>query len=1018
MALNHDNQGFLVGERLDAEDITGRLDAIRDEVRSLRHDLSRGSASVPPATPRTAANEAAGERRESPSPQSRQASPSGAEASRGEVLIRIDRPAEAATPPDRQAPGRYVYRTAGGTGAGGESSAASTGDVATPLRESDVSGRFAARAPTASPARDTTGAEGEAGGGRGPDGRFIAGGGRNSSAGDDEPGLLSRSIDGLSDRLTGAVQEMGAGTEEADPAVKAFNEVAEPLQRGFSKIVGDGGDRKQERWYRRFWSMMRGSRREDRAEDKRQRRILKNIERKPSGGDSGSMLWRGLMLLLAPITGMLSLLGGLPMALAGAVITGLKALLTAMGLGRVARRMTIPGSGRTTPRRGGGGQAGRAAARGGGVGTPAYRPSGQGGGATSRTGAPTTQGGSRFGRLLRGGARRIPGIGALLGLGFMASDIAASEGSDASRAEKDVTTGRAIGGALGGIGGMSGGAAAGAAIGSVVPGIGTAIGGIIGAAAGGFFGGSAGEVVGEKVGGWVTDLRKSNLVQGLAQRWEYATTFMSSLWRQTSEGVSARWDAATATFGSLWESATQGLSDRWEALSNTIAERWTAVTDEMKGLWDSAVNLAAEGWGALTDMAEGANAWIAEKTGVDVAETARETGQWVSERAVETSEWVSERANGAAEWAGERADAAAAWTADRAEEAADRFERAAGWLGNKLSSGASWLGEKTGISSAVGMVRNAHNEAAAVPALTQAMAEAGITDPNEQAAFMGQMHHESGGFRTMEESFNYRSPDRIMEVSATARNQGREAVEAAMAQGPEAVAELMYGGRMGNTEAGDGYRYRGRGFTQLTGRDNYSAASEALGVDLVNNPDLAADPEVAARIATWYWQSRDGLSEAARQGDTREVTRLINGGTNGLADREAATAEYLAAARAGEFAVSSSPDGPPSVAGVVVTGAGDTASASTASVARADGLTGMGPSPSRPPVGVSTQPAVTIPAPRAPALAEAPSVSTPMSSPQGQGGDRQPSRGPEDVSRDVPDRRIAHIVTGAYSGMG
>ncbi|WP_200179038.1 glycoside hydrolase family 19 protein [Ectothiorhodospira mobilis] len=962
MALNHDNQGFLVGERLDAEDITGRLDAIRDEVRSLRHDLSRGSASMPPATPRPSANETAGERRESPSPQSRLASPSGAEASRDEVLIRIDRPAEAATPPDRQAPGRYVYRATGNAGTGGENSTASTKGVATPLRERDASGQFAARPPTASPGRDTSSAGDKAGGGRGPDGRFTAGGGRDPSAGDDEPGLLSRSIDGLSDRLSGAVQEMGAGTEEADPAVKAFNEVAEPLQRGFSKILGDGDSRKQERWYRRFWMMMRGSRREDRAADKQQRRILKNIERKPSGGDNGSMLWRGLMLLLAPITGMLSLLGGLPMALAGAVITGLKALLTAMGLGRVARRMTVPGSGRSTPRRGGGGSAGRAAARGGASGTPAARPSGQGG-TTSRPGASTTQGGSRFGRLLKGGARRIPGIGALLGLGFMASDIAASEGSDASRAEKDVTTGRAIGGGLGGIGGMAGGAAAGAAIGSVVPGIGTAIGGIIGAAAGGFFGGSAGEVVGEKVGGWVTDLRKSNLVQGLSQRWEYATTFMSSLWEQTSEGVSARWESATATFSSLWDSATQGLSDRWESLSNTIAERWTAVTDEMKGLWDSAVSLAAEGWGALTDMAEGANAWIAEKTGVDVAETARETGQWVSDRAIETSAWVSERAGSAADWAGERADAAAAWTADRAEVAADRFERAAGWLGNKLSSGASWLGEKTGISSAVGMVRNAHNEAAAVPALTQAMAEAGITDPNEQAAFMGQMHHESGGFRTMEESFNYRSADRIMEVSATARNQGREAIEAAMAQGPEAVAELMYGGRMGNTEAGDGYRYRGRGFTQLTGRDNYSAASEALGVDLVNNPDLAA-------------------------------------------------------ARAGEFAVSSSPDGPPSVAGVVVTGAGDTASASTASVARADGLTGVWPSPSRPPVGVSTQPAVTIPAPRAPALAEAPSVSTPMSSPQGQGGDRQPSRGPEDVSRDVPDRRIAHIVTGAYSGMG
>jgi len=1047
MALKHDNAGFLVGERLEADDITGRLDAIRDEIRELRRDLSETRPGAGPKAPSAGAAEGTSGTAPTARPESATSRPD-AEARRDEVVIRIDRPAIAATPPERREPGRYVYRStetetttlAGQAGAdtpqspvpvdtpaqGADAPRAAPAVAAiTPQRERDASGRFAARGATASPGRDLSGSRPGAGGGRGPDGRFVAGGG-DPSAGDDEAGLLSRSIDGLSDRLSGAVQEMGAGTEDADPAVKAFNEVAQPLQRGFSKILGDGDSRKQERWYRRFWMMMRGSRREDRAADKQQRRILKNIERKPTGGDNGSMLWRGLMLLLAPITGMLSLLGGLPVALAGAVITGLKALLTAMGMGRVARRMTVPGSGRTTSRRGGGGQAARAAARAGAAGTAASRPPGQGGGGPPRSAPTTPRGGGsggRFGRLLKGGARRIPGIGALLGLGFMAQDVAASEGSDATRAEKDVMTGRAVGGGLGGIGGMAGGAAAGAAIGSVVPGIGTAIGGIIGAAAGGFFGGNAGEVVGEKVGGWVTDLRKSNLVQGLSQRWEYATTFMSSLWEQTSEGVSARWESATATFSSLWDSATQGLSDRWESLSSTIAERWTAVTDEMKGLWDSAVGLAAEGWGALTDMAAGANAWIAEKTGVDVAETARETGQWVSDRAVETSEWVSERAGSAADWAGERADAAATWTSDRAEAAADRFERAAGWLGNKLSSGASWVGEKTGVSSAVGMVRNAHNEASAVPALTQAMAEAGITDPNEQAAFMGQMHHESGGFRTMEESFNYRSADRIMEVSATARNQGREAVEAAMSQGPEAVAELMYGGRMGNTRPGDGHRYRGRGFTQLTGRDNYTAASEALGVDLVNNPDLAADPEVASRIATWYWQSRDGLSEAAKQGDTREVTRLINGGANGLADRQAATDEYLAAARAGEFAVAPSPSAPPSVADVVSlpvdepVSAPAPATATASATVKTDHLAALGLTPAHPPVGATPQPPATIAAPRAPAVAEAPTVSAPMTSPKGQGDARQPARGAQDVSRDVPDRRIAHIVTGAYSGM-
>ena len=180
----------------------------------------------------------------------------------------------------------------------------------------------------------------------------------------------------------------------------------------------------------------------------------------------------------------------------------------------------------------------------------------------------------------------------------------------------------------------------------------------------------------------------------------------------------------------------------------------------------------------------------------------------------------------------------------------------------------------------------------------QEMAAQGITDPREQAMFLAQMDHETGGFRQMEESFNYRSADQVMAVSRTARNAGAEAVEAALARGPQAVAELMYGGRNGNTGAGDGYKYRGRGFTQLTGRANYAQAGQALGLDLLNNPDLAKDPEIAAKIATWYWKSR-GASGAARAGDVTAVTRMINGGTNGLADRNAQYSTYLGQIRSG-----------------------------------------------------------------------------------------------------------------------
>ncbi|MGP8289043.1 glycoside hydrolase family 19 protein [Vreelandella zhanjiangensis] len=1099
MELKHDSNGFLLGDRLSAEDITGRLDDIRDELRALRSDLSESRAGSGVKPPPSGALEGASSIAPTVSPQ-RSESGIKSEAHSSEVVIKIDRPAAPATPPDRREPGRYVYKSVEteksaetqtstleersrdsvqvlpvqipqsaepeATLQAPKADVAARTDTATPQRERDTNGRFTAPGKTVSPERALRSdlSESRAGSGRDANGRFVPAENAAASAdSDDESSLLSRSIDGIGSKLSEAVQAVGSGTEEADPAVKAFNEVAQPLSRGFGKIMGDGSDRKQERWYRRFWMMMRGTRREGREEGKQQRRILKNIERKPVGGGGGPMLWRGIMLLLAPITGMLSLLGGLPIALAGAVIAGLKGLLTALGMGGIARRMTIPGSGRSAPQRGGGGQAGRTAAR---AGSAAARSAGQGG--AQQRGGPSPSRGGRIAGALKAGGRRIPGIGALLGLGFMASDVVASERSDASREEKDATTGRAIGGGLGGIGGMAGGAAAGAALGSVVPVIGTAIGGIVGGLAGAYFGGNAGEAIGETVGGWVTDLRKSNLVSSLSQRWEYATTFMSSVWSQTSEGMAERWEYASTFASSLWSQASEGVAERWsatteavrglwdsstarfnsvwESLSGSLAERWASVTDDMKGVWGSAVSIAAEGWSTLTDAMGGVNDWIAEKTGIDIGQSTRDAGEWISGRATESAEWVAGHASESAEWVSGRAAQSAGWVADRAEVAADRIENATSWIGGRISEGTSWVGEKTGVTSAINTVRNAHNEASAMPALTQAMADAGITNPNEQAAFMGQMHHESGGFRTMEESFNYSSADRIMAVSRTARNQGPEAVEAAMAQGPEAIAELMYGGRMGNTEPGDGHRYRGRGFTQLTGRDNYTAASEALGIDLVNNPDMAADPEVAAKVATWYWQNRGGLSEAAQRGDTREVTRLINGGHNGLEDREAQTNRFLASAQAGEFSVTprseeravesiasvqentASPSIPTSSEPINASlttpdGSGSDAALSQGSpgsiaTVRTDHLSAMGLATRSPALGVSTPAPISIPSLRVPPVNEAPTVSVPLASSGERPNGQQSSRAPQDVSRDLGDRRIAHIVTGSYSGMG
>lgn len=169
---------------------------------------------------------------------------------------------------------------------------------------------------------------------------------------------------------------------------------------------------------------------------------------------------------------------------------------------------------------------------------------------------------------------------------------------------------------------------------------------------------------------------------------------------------------------------------------------------------------------------------------------------------------------------------------------------------------------------------------------------AGIKSPRELANFMAQLTAESGGLKQLEESFRYTKNIGQIPVKS-ARSEGPEALEAAREEAlrgnPERLADLMYGGRMGNSEPGDGYKYRGRGFVQLTGKYNYREAGEALGLDLVNRPDLAADPENASKIAVWYWVKK--VHSVAPE-DVTKATYLVNGGENGLKVRKARFAEW------------------------------------------------------------------------------------------------------------------------------
>ena len=107
-----------------------------------------------------------------------------------------------------------------------------------------------------------------------------------------------------------------------------------------------------------------------------------------------------------------------------------------------------------------------------------------------------------------------------------------------------------------------------------------------------------------------------------------------------------------------------------------------------------------------------------------------------------------------------------------------------------------------------------------------------------------------------------------------------------MSKSPERLASRVYASRMGNGDesSGDGYRYRGRGLIQLTGRDNYRLAASALHLPLLDQPELLTKPEHAARSAAWFWFSH-GCNALADAGNFMAITKKINGGTNGYTDR-------------------------------------------------------------------------------------------------------------------------------------
>jgi putative chitinase len=169
-------------------------------------------------------------------------------------------------------------------------------------------------------------------------------------------------------------------------------------------------------------------------------------------------------------------------------------------------------------------------------------------------------------------------------------------------------------------------------------------------------------------------------------------------------------------------------------------------------------------------------------------------------------------------------------------------------------------------------------------ALEQALPDYDINTPPRVAAFVAQCAHESGGFRFLKENLNYKAES----LSRVWPKYFKDpAVAQQYAHNQEAIANRAYANRMGNgSEAsGDGWRFCGRGLIQLTGRSNYQAFADSIETDINDIPEYLATFEGAVQSACWFWESNN-LNKWADAGDILTLTKKINGGTLGLADRQ------------------------------------------------------------------------------------------------------------------------------------
>lgn len=542
--LKHDTQGFLVGDPTDLSSADARTQgAILAEVRAIRQHLV-GAASRSPSTKapgRVADNDA--------------------------VL----------TPTKRSAATREVAQPM----ARGDSAATTARSSADQKAVAAVARR--AIAPAIPKQRD----------GRG---RFVPNGGKDGgSDGDSDqpgaPGSGDREASGLLARLSRAALNSGAGMEEADPAVKAFNEVAQPMARGYELLTGGSEDKKQTGMLRRIFGTLNVLRSDESSFNKAANKSLKSIEMKPDGeGAESGGLFGGIGALVKMLPGVGLLSAGL--AKTSGLLSSLGGMLT-----------KIPGVGKAV----GAGKGVLSTVSGGAAGAGAL-----GGGVKA---------------LGKGMLKKVPIIGALLGGALAWGESSAADNDetlslDQKRAKKGSAWGSAAGGVIG------------ATFGSLLGPLGTIVGGVVGD----WLGGQFGEMIG---GNWTA------MTEGISSTWASCTSFFSSTWDSTLSGATAAFDSVKTTWGdavgkvsSMFSSAYDYLKGipvigpAIEAAGDAAKKAAEVATNTVAAVKDKAVEVAV----ATKDKAVAAGTAVkdAAVTGADyvanntmVGRAAKSAGSWV-----------------------------------------------------------------------------------------------------------------------------------------------------------------------------------------------------------------------------------------------------------------------------------------------------------------------------------------------------------------------------------------------------